>query len=150
MTTRFASVRISTRIPRAKRGVIHRQIRNHAVRDYYRSPRNDCRSRNQQVNKLPGWKQRWPLWKDVSAHAAQQTVRQIHNDLSVLKSHRENGRKTGRLKWQGRGEFRSVAYQSEGFNANHTTGQRFGTFTLSKIGEDIRSARTATFPIWNT
>ncbi|WP_227379446.1 RNA-guided endonuclease InsQ/TnpB family protein [Haladaptatus halobius] len=116
---------------------IHRQIRNHAVRDYHRSSRNDRPSRNQQVNKLPGWKQRWPLWKEVSAHAAQQTVRQIHNDLSVLKSHRENDRKTGRLKWQGAGEFRSVAYQSEGFNVNHTTGQRFGTFTLSKIGENI-------------
>lgn len=56
------------------------------------------------------------MFAEVSAHAAQQTVSQIHRDLTVLKEHRKNGRKTGRLKWQGKGEFRSVAYQSEGFN----------------------------------
>jgi putative transposase len=78
----------------------------------------------------------------VSAHAAQQTVSQIQKDQKVLKKHRENGRKTGRLKWQGTGEFRSVAYQSEGFNVNYTTGHDFGTLTLSKIGEiPIRAHR---------
>ena len=116
---------------------IHRQIRNHAVRDYYRSPRNDCPTAYDQHSKLTEWKRRWPAFADVSAHAAQQTVSQIHRDLTVLNEHQENGRKTGRLKWQGTGEFRSVAYQSEGFNVNHTAGRDFGTLTLSKIG-DIR------------
>jgi putative transposase len=121
---------------------IHRQIRNHAVRGYYRSDWNDKPSEYDQINELPGWKQQWPTFADVSAHAAQQTVSQIHRDLTVLKEHRKNGRKTGRLKWQGAGEFRSVAYQSEGFNVNHTTGQKFGTLTLSKIGEmSIRTHR---------
>jgi putative transposase len=115
---------------------IHRQIRNHAVRDYYRADYNDRPKQNEQVNKLPDWKREWPVFADVSANAAQQTVRQIHNDLTVLKSHRKNGRKTGRLKWQGAGEFRSVAYSDpHGFNVNHTTGHEFGTLTLSKIGE---------------
>jgi putative transposase len=114
---------------------IHRQIRNHAVRDYYRSPRNDRPSEYDQINKLPGWKRQWPVFKDVLAHAAQQTVSQIHKDLSVLKSHRENGRKTGRLQWKGAGEFRSVAYQSEGFNVDQNTGRdSWATLTLSKIG----------------
>lgn len=122
---------------------IHRQIRNHAVRDYYRSPRDDRPSAYDQHSKLPEWKRRWPTFAEVSAHAAQQTVSQIQKDQTVLKSHRENGRKTGRLKWQGAGEFRSVAYQSEGFNVNHTTGHDFGTLTLSKIGE-FRFAHTAT------
>ena len=115
----------------------HRQIRNHAVRDYYRSPRNDRPSGYDQHSKLTGWKQRWPTFAEVSAHAAQQTVSQIHRDLKVLREHRKNGRKVGRLRWQGAGEFRSVAYQSEGFNVNHTTGHDFGTLALSKIG-DIR------------
>ncbi|GAA0239822.1 RNA-guided endonuclease InsQ/TnpB family protein [Haladaptatus pallidirubidus] len=121
---------------------IHRQIRNHAVRDYYRSPRNDRPSAYDQHRKLTGWKRRWPMFAEVSAHAAQQTVSQIQKDQKVLKKHRENGRKTGWLKWQGTGEFRSVAYQSEGFNVNHTTGHDFGTLTLSKIGEiPIRAHR---------
>ena len=114
---------------------LHRQIRNHAVRDYYRSARDDRPGKNQQVNEFPGWKRRWPVFAGVSAHAAQQSVRQIHKDLSVLREHRRSGRRTGRLKWQGAGEFRSVAYQSEGFNVDHNTGQRYGTLRLSKIGE---------------
>ncbi len=122
---------------------IYRQIRNHAVRDYYRAPRNDRPSAYDQHRKLTGWKRQWPTFSDVSAHAAQQTVSQIHKDLKVLNEHRKNGRKTGRLKWQGSGEVRSVAYQSEGFNVNRTTDHDdFGTLTLSKIGEiPIRAHR---------
>ncbi|EMA52218.1 IS1341-type transposase [Halococcus salifodinae DSM 8989] len=113
---------------------IHRQIRNHAVRDYYRADYNDCPTAYDQHSKLTGWKQEWPVFAEVSGHAAQRTVSQIHKDLQVLKQHRKNGHKTGRLKWQGAGEFRSVAYEHEGFNVNHTTGQVFGMLTLSKIG----------------
>ncbi|PSP52148.1 transposase [Halobacteriales archaeon QH_1_68_42] len=121
---------------------IHRQIRNHAVRDYYRAPRDDRPSAYDQHRKLTEWKRQWPVFAEVSAHAAQQTVSQIQKDQTVLKTHREDGRKTGRLKWQGAGEFRSVAYQSEGFNVNHTTGQEVGTLTLSKIGDvPIRAHR---------
>ena len=113
---------------------LHRQIRNHAVRDYYRSPRDDKPSAYDQQRRLTEWKQQWPVFSEVSAHAAQRTVSQIHKDLRVLREHRKNGRRTGRLKWQGRGEFRSVAYEHEGFNVNHTTGQPFATLRLSKIG----------------
>lgn len=122
---------------------IHRQIRNHAVRGYYRSDYNDRPSDYDQINELPGWKRQWPVFADVSAHAAQVTVSQIHKDLTVLKEHRKNGRKTGRLKWQGAGEFRSVAYEHEGFNVNHTAGHEFGMLTLSKIGSiRFRAHRT--------
>ena len=113
---------------------IHRQIRNHAVRDYYRALRDDRPSTYDQQRRLTEWKKRWPVFADVSAHAAQRTVSQVHKDLRVLREHRKNGRKTGRLKWQGRGEFRSVAYEHEGFNVNHTAGHKFGTLRLSKIG----------------
>jgi putative transposase len=124
---------------------IHRQIRNHAVRDYYRSPRDDKPSAYDQCNRLTEWKKRWSTFAEVSAHAAQRTVEQIHKDLRVLREHRKNGRKTGRLKWQGAGEFRSVAYEHEGFNVNHTTGQQFGTLRLSKIGT-IRFRATQDVP----
>jgi putative transposase len=122
---------------------IHRQIRNHAVRDYYRSDYNDRPSEFDQINKLPAWKRRWPTFADVLAHAAQQTVSQIHKDLTVLKRHRENGRKTGRLKWKGSGEFRSVAYQSEGYDVDQNMGRNgWATLTLSKIGSiPIRTHR---------
>jgi putative transposase len=98
-----------------------------------------------QQRRLTEWKRQWPTFAEVSAHAAQRTISQIHKDLHVLREHRKNGRKTGRLKWQGRGEFRSVAYEHEGFNVDHSTGQRFGTLRLSKIGE-VRFRATRDVP----
>ena len=71
----------------------------------------------------------------VSAHAAQQTVSEIHKNVETLKGRRKNGYKTGRLRWQGSGERRSVAYQSEGYNVDHNTGRDgYATLRLSKIG----------------
>ena len=122
---------------------IHRQIRNHAVRDYYHAEWNDRPSAYDQHSKLTDWKLEWPTFADISAHAAQQTVSQIHRDLTVLKEHRQNGRKVGRLKWQGAGDFRSVAYQSEGYDVDHNTGRDgYATLHLSKIGDmPIRTHR---------
>ena len=100
-----------------------RQIRNHAVRDYYRADWNDKPGVFDQHERLTDWKQRWPTFAEPSAHAAQQTVSQIHTDLDNLDKKKEKGYEVGRLKWQGRGEFRSISYnQSSRFNVNHTTG----------------------------
>jgi putative transposase len=114
---------------------LHRQIRNHAVRDYYDHEPGDRPSAFDQHNKLTDWKQRWPVFKDVSAHAAQQTVSEVHKNVQMLREKRDNGNKVGRLKWQGSGERRSVAYQSEGYDVNHNTGRDgYATLRLSKIG----------------
>jgi len=122
---------------------IHRQIRNHAIRDYYSHGYGNRPTAYDQHRKLTDWKQRWPLFSEVSAHAAQQTVSEIHKNVETQKGRRENGHKAGRLKWQGSGERRSVAYQSEGFDVNHTTGQDgYATVRLSKIGHiPIRAHR---------
>lgn len=114
---------------------IHRQIRNDAVRDYYSYEKGNRPAKYEQHKKLTQWKKQWPVYGDVSAHAAQQTVSQLHKDTETLKGRRKNGYKTGRLKWQGSGEFRSVAYQSEGFDVDHNTGQDgYVQLKLSKIG----------------
>jgi putative transposase len=122
---------------------LHRQIRNHAVRDYYRSPRGERPSAYDQHRKLTEWKRRWPVFKQVSAHAAQRTVSEIHKNVETLRAHRENGYKTGRLRWQGSGERRSVAYQSEGYDVDCNTGRDgYATLRLSKIGHiPIRAHR---------
>jgi putative transposase len=125
---------------------IHRQIRNHAVRDYYSHAPTNRPSAYDQVNKLPAWKRRWTEWKEVSAHAAQQTVSQIHKDLKTLRKKRKKGYKVGHLRWQGAGEVRSVAYHSEGYNVDHNTGQDgYVTLHLSKIG-DLRVRESQPIP----
>jgi putative transposase len=114
---------------------IHRQIRNDAVRDYYASEPGNRPSAYDQHKRLTAWKRSYPLYAEVSAHAAQQTISEIHKNVETLRGHRRNGRKAGRLQWQGSGERRSVAYQSEGFDVDHNTGQDgYSTLTLSKIG----------------
>jgi putative transposase len=139
VTLRFRAYPDDTTASEAWRHIdIHRQIRNHAVRAYYRADYNDRPERDEQVTQLPEWKGNYATFTEVSAHAAQQTVRQIHTDLANLKEKRERGYTVGQLKWQGAGEFRSVAYQSEGFNVNHTTGRDgWAMLTLSKIDGEI-------------
>jgi len=115
---------------------ILRQIRNHAVRDYYSADYNDKPSEFDQNNKLTDWVDRWPVFSEPSRHAAQQAISQIHSDLETLDRRRDNGYNVGRLRWQGRGEFRSVSYnQSRRWNVDHNTGdERFVRLRLEKIG----------------
>jgi len=115
---------------------ILRQIRNHAVRDYYNSDYNDRPSNYDQHGKLTEWADRWPTFAEPSRHAAQQAVTQIHSDLETLQERRENGYNVGQLKWQGKGEFRSVSYnQPRRWNVDHNTGDdRFVRLRLEKIG----------------
>jgi putative transposase len=115
---------------------ILRQIRNHAVRDYYGSDYNDKPSDYDQHSKLTDWTDQWPTFAEPSQHAAQQTISQIHSDLETLKERRNEGYDVGRLQWQGAGEFRSVSYnQSRRWNVDYNTGDdRFVRLRLEKIG----------------
>ena len=115
---------------------ILRQIRNHAVRDCYNSDYNDRPTEFEQNNKLTEWTDRWPTFAEPSQHAAQQAISQIHDDLETLQERCNEGYNVGRLRWQGRSEFRSVSYnQSSRFNVDHKTGDnQFVRFRLEKIG----------------
>jgi len=115
---------------------ILRQIRNHAVRDYYNADYNDRPSDYDQHNKLKDWADKWPTFAEPSQHAAQQAISQIHSDLVTLQERRDEGYDVGRLQWQGNGEFRSVSYnQSSRFNVDYNTGDdRFVRLRLEKIG----------------
>jgi len=128
---------------------ILRQIRNHAVRDYYSADYNDKPSEFDQNNKLTDWVDRWPVFGEPSRHAAQQAISQIHSDLETLDGRRDNGYNVGRLRWQGRGEFRSVSYnEPRRWNVDHNTGgDRFVRLRLEKIGWfNIRADRTIPEP----
>ena len=123
---------------------ILRQIRNHAVRDYYNSDYNNRPSEYDQHGKLTEWVDQWPIFAEPSQHAAQQAISQIHSDLETLQERRDNGYNVGRLRWQGAGEFRSVSYnQSSRFNVDHNTGDdRFVRLRLGKNWLVQNSGRT--------
>ena len=115
---------------------ILRQIRNHAIRDYYQADSDNRPSDYDQHKKFTDWKDYWPIFSDPSAHAAQQTISQIHSDIETLRERRNQGYNVGRLRWQGAGEFRSVSYnQPRRWNVDHNTGDdRFVRLRLEKIG----------------
>jgi putative transposase len=115
---------------------ILRQIRNHAVRDYYNSDYNDRPSDYDQHGKLTEWADEWPTFAEPSQHAAQQAISQIHSDLEGLQERHKKSYQVGRLRWQGRDEFRSVSYnQPRRWNVDHNTGDdRFMRLRLEKIG----------------
>jgi putative transposase len=115
---------------------ILRQIRNHAVREYYNTEYNNRPSDYDQHKNLTEWTNRWPLFSDPPRHAAQQAISQIHTDIEGLNERQNNGYNVGQLKWQGTGEFRSVSYnQSSRFNVDHNTGDdQFVRLRLEKIG----------------
>ncbi|ERG98348.1 MAG: hypothetical protein J07HQX50_02386, partial [Haloquadratum sp. J07HQX50] len=60
---------------------ILRQIRNHAVRDYYRGDYN-------QHNKLTEWTDRWPTFAEPSQHTTHQAISRIHDDIETLQERR--------------------------------------------------------------
>jgi putative transposase len=136
-TLRFRAYLSNTIASEAWRHIdILRQIRNHAVRDYYNTDYNNRPSDYDQHNKLTDWANQWPLFSEPSQHAAQQAISQIHTDLEGLEEKREHGYNVGRLKWQGSGEFRSMSYnQSSRFNVDHNTDdEQFVRLRLEKIG----------------
>ncbi|MGZ0748561.1 RNA-guided endonuclease InsQ/TnpB family protein [Haloparvum sp. AD34] len=115
---------------------ILRQIRNHAIRDYYSYEEGNRPNKYDQHKKLTEWKRTWSVFKEPSAHAAQQAISQIHKDIETLKERQKNGYNVGRLKWQGKGEFRSISYnESSRYDVDHNTGDEgFIQFRLEKIG----------------
>ena len=70
VTLRFRAYPDKDTVSEAWRHIdIHRQIRNQAIRDYYRSPRDDRPGKNQQVNKLSGWKgfvRKVRFWREIA------------------------------------------------------------------------------------
>jgi len=114
---------------------VHRQLYNHVRWDYENSPEDDKPSEYDQNNKLPEWKQRWPVFSELHSKAAQATVARFHRNLSNLRKKKENGHKVGRLKRQAPTEYRSVTYNQSGFDLDEKRGHdKYAYVRFSKIG----------------
>ncbi len=114
---------------------VHRQLYNHVRWDYENSPKGEKPSEYDQNNKLPKWKQRWPIFGELHSKAAQATVARFHHNLTVLRELKEKGYKVGRLTWQAPVDYRSVTYNQSGFDLDEKRGcDRFVYVRFSKIG----------------
>ncbi|WP_302082159.1 RNA-guided endonuclease InsQ/TnpB family protein [Salinibaculum rarum] len=114
---------------------IHRQLYNHVKWDYENSPEDDKPTEYDQNNKLPEWKQRWPIFGELHSKVAQATVARFHHNLTVLSELKEEGYDVGQLKRQAPTEYRSVTYNQSGFDLDEKRGHdKYAYVRFSKIG----------------
>ena len=114
---------------------VHRQLYNHVRWDYENSPEDDKPSEYDQNNKLPGWKQKWPVFSETHSKAAQATVARFHRNLSSLRKKKEKGYNVGRLTRQAPSDYRSVTYNQSGFDLDDKRGRDGVAYVrFSKVG----------------
>ncbi|ACV12841.1 transposase, IS605 OrfB family [Halorhabdus utahensis DSM 12940] len=114
---------------------VHRQLYNHVRWDYENRPADDKPSEYEQNNKLPEWKRKWPLFRDLHSKAAQATVARFHHNLTVLSKLKERGYNVGRLTRQAPSDYRSVTYNQSGFDLDEKRGHDKDAYVrFSKIG----------------
>ncbi len=82
---------------------------------------------------LPKLKQERPELKQVHSKVLQMVLHQIYSNLRALTKLKQNGRKVGRLRFKGKGWFKSFTYNQSGFKITEGHGKRRELW-LSKIG----------------
>ncbi len=85
-------------------------------------------------DRLTDWKTEFPVFKEIHSKALQRTVTRFYQNLSNLKSQKDNGRTVGMLTWKSPREFQSMTYSQSGFELKNTSG-RTATLWFSKIGD---------------
>ena len=75
-----------------------------------------------------------PTLKKVHSKALQYENYRLFSNLAALGESKQKGRKVGRLRFKGKGWFKTVHYNQSGFKLI-TTGKRLNSLSLSKIGE---------------
>lgn len=107
-----------------------RQAYNHFL---HRLNRVEDTSKYGESNRLPDLKDWWTDLKEVHSKVLQKVVERLYKNLSTLRGRKQNGHRVGRLKWKGKGEYRSFTYSQSGFKLKNTSGRT--RLWLSKIGD---------------
>ena len=82
---------------------------------------------------LPELKREHPELKQVHSKVLQMVLHQLYSNLRALTELKRNGRKVGRLRFKGRGWFKSFTYNQSGFKFVECNSKRKELW-LSKIG----------------
>ena len=80
---------------------------------------------------LPDLKICEPRFKDVYSKALQPVVDQLFRNLSALSAIKKKGRRVGRLRFKGKGWYKTFSYNQSGFKLDSKTKK----LSLSKIGD---------------
>lgn len=82
---------------------------------------------------LPKLKRERPELKQVHSKVLQMVLHQLYSNLRSLAELKRNGRKVGRLRFKGRGWFKSFTYNQSGFGVTKGRGKR-RELRLSNVG----------------
>ena len=83
---------------------------------------------------LPELKREKPELNKVYSKVLQMVLHQLYSNLRSLSQLRMNGKKVGRLRFKGKGWFKTFVYNQSGFKLVRT-GKRLDLLPLSKIGD---------------
>ena len=108
-----------------------RQLYNHVL--YKLNEADEIPARYEVQDTLPTLKEWWGDLTDIHSKVLQMVVKRVYDNLSALKSQKENGRAVGMLRWKPPREYRSLTYNQSGFKLKNTSGRP--VLWLSKIGE---------------
>ncbi|MDI6902461.1 MAG: hypothetical protein QMC77_01835 [Methanocellales archaeon] len=92
-------------------------------------------------SRLPSLKEEHPELKNIYAKVLQYEVYRLFSNLRSLAMLKKNGKKIGKLRFKGKGWFKTFTYNQSGFKVIET-GKRLDRLHLSKIGDiPIRTHR---------
>ncbi len=123
---------------------LHRQVYNHFLERLNEGKSLGSAYKEQEI--LPDLKQEQEELQQLHSKALQKTVQQLYNNLKSLSEKKKNGRKVGKLRFKGKGWFKSFQYSQSGYEIRRREDSfRHDNLYLSKIGEiPIRLHRPVT------
>jgi len=110
-----------------------RWLYNHFLDQLSRKENSRTPRRYQLQATLPKLKRKQPELEQVHSKVLQMVLHQLYSNLRALAELKRNGRKVGRLRFKGRGWFKSFTYNQSGFRLIKGHGKRRELW-LSKIG----------------
>ena len=109
-----------------------RQIYNYFLAQW--NGKEKIPSRFELQAQLPRLKDEKPELSKVYSKVLQMVLHQLYSNLKALLQLKKNGKKVGRLRFKGRGLFKTLCYNQSGFKLIRT-GKRLDLLHLSKIGD---------------
>ncbi|MEM3403746.1 MAG: transposase [Nitrososphaeria archaeon] len=109
-----------------------RQTYNYFLAEW--NGRGKIPSRIKLQSQLPKLKKEKPELNRVYSKVLQMVLHQLYSNLKALSQLKKNGKKVGRLRFKGKGWFKTFVYNQSGFKLIKT-GKRLDLLHLSKIGD---------------
>ena len=109
-----------------------RQVYNHFLEELNKA--EEVPSRYELQKQLTELKQEWTELQQVHSKVLQMVLKQLYDNLKSLSKKKKNGYRVGKLRYKGKGWFKTFEYNQSGFKLEKTE-NRLDKLRLSKMGE---------------